>query len=202
MPATKPPPGFKNAKLDIETVPAGSRFGRIYMNAYPDPLGFGKGPSRFSDPRRRIAENRFGVLYLGETLKVCFLEALLRDRRDGHIGDLPIEEREIHARRFAEIEAIDELRLVDLRDDHAVRMGVPSDVAKSSRHGLARTWSLAFFEHRSVPDGVIYPSRLNGHANLAVYDRAIPKLTLHRVVSLIGAPGLAAVLRELRVSLA
>lgn len=202
MPATKPPPGFKNAKLDIETVPAGSRFGRIYMNAYPDPLGFGKGPSRFSDPRRRIAENRFGVLYLGETLKVCFLEALLRDRRDGHIGDLPIEEREIHARRFAEIEAIDELRLVDLRDDHAVRMGVPSDVAKSSRHGLARTWSLAFFEHRSVPDGVIYPSRLNGHANLAVYDRAIPKLTLHRVVPLIGAPGLAAVLRELRVSLA
>jgi len=202
MPATKPPPGFKNAKLDIEAVSAGSRFGRIYMNAYPDPLGFGKGPSRFSDPRRRIAENRFGVLYLGETLKVCFLEALLRDRRDGHIGDLPIEEREIHARRFAEIEAIDELRLVDLRDDHAVRMGVPSDVAKSSRHGLARTWSLAFFEHRSVPDGVIYPSSLNGHANLAVYDRAIPKLTLHRVVPLIGAPGLAAVLRELRVSLA
>ncbi len=48
------------------------------MNAYPDPLGFGKSPSRFSDTRRRIAENRFGVLYLGETLKVCFLEALLR----------------------------------------------------------------------------------------------------------------------------
>ncbi|MAS15286.1 MAG: hypothetical protein CMH69_18520 [Nitratireductor sp.] len=202
MPATKPSPGFKNAKLDIETVPAGSRFGRIYVNAHPDPLGFGKSPSRFSDPRRRIPENRFGVLYLGETLKVCFLEALLRDRRDGQIGDLPIEEKEIHARRFAEIETTEDLRLVDLRDDHAVRMGVPSDVAKSSRQGLARIWSLAFYEHGSAPDGVIYPSRLNGHANLAVYDRAITKLTPYRVVPLLGAPGLAAVLRELRVGLA
>lgn len=202
MPATKPPPGFKKAELDIDTVPAGTRFGRIYMDAYPDPLGFGKGPSRFSDPRRRIAENRFGVLYLGETLKVCFLEALLRDRRDGHIGDLPIEEKEISARRFAEIEAMEELRLVDLRDDHAVRMGVPSDVAKSSRHGLARAWSLAFYEHKSAPDGIVYPSRLNGHANLAVYDRAIAKLTPRRVIPLIGAPGLAAVLRDLLVSIA
>lgn len=201
MAATRPPPGFKNAKLDIEIVPAGERFGRIYLNAYPNPLGYGKSASRFSDPRRRIAENRFGVLYLGETLKVCFLEALLRDRRDGHIGDLPMEETELDVRRFAEIETKEELRLVDLRDDHAVRMGVPSDVAKSSRQGLARTWSLAFYEHKAAPDGIIYPSRLNGHVNLAVYDRAIPKLLPHRVVPLIGASGLASVLRELQVGL-
>jgi hypothetical protein len=40
--------------------------------------------------RRRLASNRFGVLYLGDTVKVCFLEAVLRvrDRRDGAIGDL------------------------------------------------------------------------------------------------------------------
>jgi hypothetical protein len=60
---------------------------------FPDPLGFGKNASRFSDPRRRDATKRFGVLYLGETLKVCFLEAVLRDRRDGLIGDLPIDEK-------------------------------------------------------------------------------------------------------------
>ena len=201
MPATAPPAGFENAKLDIETVPAGKRFGRIYLDAYPDPLGFGRSPSRFSDPRRRIDENRFGVLYLGETLKVCFLEALLRDRRDGQIGDLPIGEIEIHTRRFAEIETIEDLRLVDLRDDHAVRMGVPSDVAKASRQSLARAWSLAFYEHKSSPDGIIYPSRLNGHVNLAVYDRAVSKLAPRRVVPLIGAPGLASVLRELLVAL-
>jgi hypothetical protein len=93
-------------------------------------------PSRFSDPRRRDAAKRFGVLYLGETLKVCFLEAALRDRRHGLIGDLAIEQREIYARRYT----IAELSLVDLRDDHAIRMGVPTDVAKSSRQSLARSW--------------------------------------------------------------
>ncbi|NKK03296.1 RES domain-containing protein [Rhizobium leguminosarum bv. viciae] len=127
MAGIKPPSGFEQP-LDIETVPAGRRFGRIYGSAFPDPLGFGKTPSRFSDPRRRDAANRFGVLYLGETLKVCFLEAVLRDRRDGLSGDLPIEEKEIYSRRYAEIETITELSLVDLRDDHAIRMGVPTDV--------------------------------------------------------------------------
>jgi hypothetical protein len=58
---------------------------------------------------------------------------VLRDPRDGLIGNLPIEERELYTRRYAEIEIIADLRLVDLRDDHAVRMGVPTDVAKSSR---------------------------------------------------------------------
>ncbi|MFQ6185275.1 RES family NAD+ phosphorylase [Sinorhizobium meliloti] len=171
MTAIKPPPGFENSLLDIETIPAGRRFGRIYASAFPDPLGYGKTPSRFSDPRRRDPGRRFGVVYLGDTLKVCFLEA--GDRRDGLVGDLPIEEKEIYARRFAEIETIAGLRLVDLREDHAIRMGVPTDVAKPSRQTLARAWSLAFHEHRSVPDGIIYPSRLNGHTNLAIFDRAI-----------------------------
>lgn len=201
MTGIRPPAGFENSTLDIETVPAGRRFGRIYLSAYPDPLGYGKAPSRFSDPRRRAPGRRFGVLYLGETLKVCFLEAVLRDRRDGLIGDLPIEEKEIYARRYAEIETTEALQLVDLRDDHAVRMGVPTDVAKSSRQSLARVWSLAFHEHGSVPDGFIYPSRLNGHTNLAIFDRSISKLAAARVVPLIGAPGLASVINDLRVSL-
>jgi hypothetical protein len=92
------------------------------------------------------------------------------------------EANEIRARRFAEIETTEELRLVDLRDDHAVRMGVPTDVAKSSRQSLARAWSLAFHEHKSLPDGIIYPSRLNGHTNIAVSGRAVSKLDPVRIV--------------------
>jgi hypothetical protein len=201
MAGVNPPAGFERQRLDIETVPSGRRFGRIYASAFPDPLGFGKTPSRFSDPRRRDATKRFGVLYLGETLKVCFLEAVLRDRRDGLIGDLPIDEKEIYARRYAEVETIAELSLVDLREDHAIRMGVPTDVAKSSRQRLARSWVLAFHEHQSLPDGITYPSRLNGHTNVAVFERAVSKLAPARVMPLIGAPGLAAVINDLRVSL-
>lgn len=201
MAVIKPPAGFERQPLDVEIIASGRRFGRIYAGDFPDPLGFGKTPSRFSDPRRRDAAKRFGVLYLGETLKVCFLEAVLRDRRDGLSGDLPIEEREIYARRYAEVQTVSDLSLVDLRDDHAIRMGVPTDVAKSTRQSLARSWALAFHEHQSLPDGIIYPSRLNGHTNIAVFARAVSKLAPVRVMPLISAPGLAAVITDLRVSL-
>ncbi|WP_342634106.1 RES family NAD+ phosphorylase [Mesorhizobium tamadayense] len=181
---------------------AGRTFGRIYWSTYPDPLGYGKSASRFSDPRRRVDANRFGVLYLGDSLKVCFLEAVLRDRREGMVDDLPIDEVELTQRRFAEITTTADLRVVDLRGDNVVRMGVPTDVVRAQRQNLARRWSLAFHEHSSRPDGIIYPSRLNGATNLAIYDRSIAKLQPKRVVALLGAPGLAQVLEDFRVGLA
>ncbi len=80
-------------------------------------------------------------------------------------------------------------------------MGVPTDVARATHQHLARQWSLAFHEHPITPDGVIYPSRLNGVTNLAVYGRAVPKLRPAKVVPLLGATGLASVLTDLRVGL-
>lgn len=196
-----PPPGFAAAKLHLYTVPAGVRFGRIYLGKYPDPLGFGKTPSRFSDPRRRKPAKRFGVLYLGDSVKVCFLEAVLRDQRDGLIGNLPIAESELHDRQYAQIEVVAPLKMVDLRDDGPVKMGVPTDVAKASDQKLGRAWSVAFHDHTEAPNGIIYPSRLNGHTNLAVFDRAVAKLQAIGTMKLIGAPGLAAVLNDLKVAI-
>lgn len=71
------------------------------------------------------------MLYLGETLKVCFLEAVLRERHDGESSDLPFAEAEFMARIYASIEVIMPLRLVDLRDDCAIRMVIPTDVARA-----------------------------------------------------------------------
>lgn len=199
MPGVPPPADFGRAKLEIETRSPGRSFGRIYWSTYPDPLGYGKSPSRFSDPRRRVDANRFGVLYLGDSLKVCFLETVLRDRREGILDDLPIEEVELTLRRYPEIATTD-LRLVDLRGDNAVRMGVPTDVVRAQRQNLARRWSLAFHEHPSEPDGIIYPSRLN-EATIAIYDRAVLKLQSKRVTTLLGARGLVQVLEDFRVGL-
>jgi hypothetical protein len=197
----RPPAEFAGARLEIHTVAAGERFGRIYMAKYPNPLGYGKSKSRFSDPRRRVEASRFGVLYLGQTLKVCFLEAVLRDQRDGVVGDLPMEEQELESRRYAEIEVTTSLRLVDLREDRAVVMGVSSDVYRATRHTLGQAWSVAFHEHPSSPDGIIYPSRLNGHINLAVYSRAVGKLKPVRVRRLHEVAELAPVLNDLRIDL-
>jgi RES domain len=198
----RPSAAFACTALDLTTVAPGTRFGRIYHWRYPDPLGIGKTPSRFSDPRRRIPANRFGVLYLGSSLKVCFVEAVLRDQRNGAVTDYPIEERELHERLYADVEVAEPLSLVDLRGDGPLRMGVPSDVARGARQRLARLWSVAFHTHPSGPDGILYLSRLNGETNLAVYDRAISKLRTANTNPLIAAAGLAGVLNDLKVALA
>ncbi|TIX74108.1 MAG: RES domain-containing protein [Mesorhizobium sp.] len=81
-------------------------------------------------------------------------------------------------------------------------MGVPTDVVRAQRQNLARRWSVAFHEHSSRPDGIIYPSRLNGATNLAIYDHSIAKLQPKRILALLGAPGLAQVLEDFRIGLA
>jgi RES domain-containing protein len=201
MAGARPTSTFSKVKLETATIEPVRRFGRLYFGRYPDPVGFGKTPSRFSAPRRRLPSNRFAVIYLGESLKACFLEALLRDLRNGVVGDFPLAERELHIRQYAEIVVARALKLVDLRSDAAIRMGVPSDVAGASRQSLPHWRSVAFHEHPEQPDGIIHRSRLNAEANLAIYDRAISKLRVHRVTALINAKGLADVLEELKVAL-
>lgn len=183
------------------TVPVGAKFGRIHRKTFPDPLGFGKNPSRFSDPRHRAAANRFGVLYLGSSLKLCFLETMLRDDRDGIVGQIAIAESELDDRRYSEIRVCQELHLLDLTGDGPVRMGIPSDVARGRRQALARKWSVAFYEHPEQPDGIVYPSRLNGETNLAIYGRAVGKLELLGEQDLKRAAGLHAVLDDFLVAL-
>jgi hypothetical protein len=202
MAGVRPNAAFAGAILDIATVRAGAGFGRIYHGRFPDPLGFGKSPSRFSDPRRRVPESRFGVLYLGASLKVCFVETVLRDRRNGAVADFPIEESELRNWRYAEIAVRERLSLVDLRGDAPIRMGIPSDVVGASTQRLARVWSLAFHEHPAAPDGIVYPSRLNEETNLAIYGRAVPKLEVVSTSRLTDVPDLPIVLDTLNVALA
>ncbi|MEO5325217.1 RES family NAD+ phosphorylase [Mesorhizobium sp. CC13] len=199
MPGLDPPSGFATVALDSATVDAGAQFGRIFFTRFKDPLGFSKSPSRFSDPRRRATANRFGVLYLGSSLKVCFVEAVLRDQGDGRVGDLLLDERDLTVRSYALVEVTAALSLVDLRGDGPLRMGIPSDVARGSKQSLARRWSVAIHDHPAQPDGIIYPSRLNGETNLAIYGRAVPKLRAVTHGPLLKEPGLAAVLRDLKV---
>jgi hypothetical protein len=198
-----PTPAFARATLQVAAVGPGQTVGRLYLSTHSDSLGYSKTPSRFSDPRRRALLNRFGVLYLGSTLKVCFLEAILRDQRNGVIisGYYVIGESELRSRRYALIEPTSRLSLVDLRGDGCVRIGIPSDVPRSANQALARRWSLAFYRHPSQPDGIIYPSRLNEDTNLAIYDRATAKLREVGNTHLIGAPGFAEVLDDLRVAI-
>lgn len=131
----RPPPDFDQTTLDLETTRLDGVL-RLYGAAYPNPLGYGKARSRFADPRPLPEADRFGVVYLGQTLKGCFVEAVLRDRANATIGDFVLAENELRAFRVARISTRRALRLVDLRGDGAVRMRVPSDAVRGSDHAL------------------------------------------------------------------
>lgn len=196
-----PPPEFAKVALDLAPVGPDLSLQRIFLARHPNPLGFGKTPSRFSDPRELTEADRFGVLYLGSTLKVCFLEAILRDQRNGRVGDFPLEETELRAKSVAEIVATRTLNLVELRGDGPVRMGIPSDVARGSDQTLARAWALALYEHPAAVDGIVYQSRLNGEDNVAIFDRALPSLRAVKVEPLMATRDLASVLNDLKVAI-
>lgn len=80
-------------------------------------------------------------------------------------------------------------------------MGVLSDVSGAIAQTLARAWSVAFHDHPQCLDGIIYPSRLNEEVNLAIYDRAISKLSPVQISLLREAPGFAGILDNLNVAL-
>lgn len=78
------------------------------------------------------------MLYLGSTLKVCFVEAVLRDQGDSRTGNLLLDEQDLTVRSFADVEVAAPLILLDLRGDGPLRMGILSDVARGSKQSLGR----------------------------------------------------------------
>jgi hypothetical protein len=199
----RPPKGFHSRPLDLTEIAVGSSWFRLYQSRFPDPLGFGYRPSRFSDPRTHLPEKeRFAAVYLGSSVKVCFLEAILRDQGNGRLGDWPVEYAELESWTCATVNVAQPLRLVDLRGDGAIRMGIPSDVAHGTDHETSQAWSAAIWIHDLQPDGVIYSSRLNADTNIAVYDRALGKVAAGTTGRLIDCrKELAVLLRDLAVAI-
>jgi len=113
-----PGPAFTARALDLKVIPAGGVWRRIYETRFPNPLGWGPGLNRFSDP----TGHAYGVVYLGESAKVAFVETLLRDAGDGRGDDLVLALAEIEARSLASLEATADLQLVDLTGDGRLRM--------------------------------------------------------------------------------
>ena len=172
MTGVLPDAAFASRPLALTTVPAGSVWRRLYETRFADPLGYGLGLNRFSDPTGRA----FGLVYMGASARVAFVETILRDRADGRDADCIVEEAEILNRSMATLTFASGLRLIDLTGVGGVRLGVPSDVVGARDQTLAQQWSAAFYAHPDQPDGILYPSRLIEDRCIALYDRAVPKL--------------------------
>ena len=197
--AVGPRPNFARRKLVLANVPAGSTWRRLYESRHPDPLGYGPGLSRFSDPTGQA----FGLVYLGSSAKVAFVETILRDSADGRGDDCVIDLAEIEKRSIATIQPIIDLRLINLTGDGLLKLGVPSDVVGARDQALAQQWSVALHDHPDQPDGILYPSRLNEERCIALYDRAISRLRVMASSRLMDCEiELAAILDDLQIALA
>jgi hypothetical protein len=189
---------FAGRALTLTRLRAGSRWRRIHARRHADALGHGTGLSRFSDPTGAA----FGVVYLGCSAKVAFVETVLRDRADGRTDQFVIEMAELAQRSLATVVLARGLRVIDLTGDGRLTLGVPSDVSGARDQTLSRAWSLAFHSHPSQPDGVLYASRLNGERCLAVYARAVPRLRVVASVPLLEAGAeLDVILDDLEIAL-
>jgi hypothetical protein len=176
------------------------RYNYIFLDRFPDPLGFGFASSRFSDPRGKMPK-RFGVYYVGQTFEVAFLETIVRDLRNGNPGPLVFSAHDLDAYVHVHITVQIRLDLVDLRGGNAVALGVPTDAVGASPNRLGQRASLAVYQRADRLDGILYPSRLNGDENLAIYDRAMPKISAGPRRKLGRCPELAPIVTAYRVAL-
>lgn len=193
-----PGAAFARRKLVIATVAAGTTWQRLYETRFLDPLGYGPGLSRFSDPTGQA----FGVIYLGASLRVSFVETVLRDRSDGRGAECLIDQSELDRRSVATIRPKVGLKLVDLTGNGGLRMGVPSDVIGARDQTLSRQWSVAFHDHPDKPDGILYPSRLNEERCIAIYERAAGTLKITTSQRLMDCDvALAALIEELELGI-
>ena len=171
-------------------------FHRIVRNEYrDDPRGAQPAATRFGDPAQR-----YSVLYAAETLACALWEAVFRDRfASGAQRRLPrsdIDERVVAVLRSAE-----PLMLVDLRRDGAVRIGASPSAVRDPRYAEGQGLSQATYNVAPEIDGFLYPSWHTEENCIAVFDRAIPKLTVSDVIPLAEHSGLLPALDDYRVAL-
>ncbi|WP_254065867.1 RES domain-containing protein [Acidisoma sp. L85] len=119
----------------------------------------------------------FGVYYVGQTFEVAFLETIVRDLKNGVPGPLFLSARDLGDYVHVHITVSERLDLLDLRAGNPIVLGVSTDAVRARSHELGQQTSLAAFERKERLDGICYPSRLNGDENLALYDRALSKVT-------------------------
>ncbi|HLN25470.1 MAG TPA: RES family NAD+ phosphorylase [Patescibacteria group bacterium] len=178
----------------------GSVWHHIFLDVHPDPLGFGYTPSRFSDPRKS-PKTRFGVYYAGGTFEAAFLETLVRDTKNLNPGLLLLSATDLDVYVHVTITVQTLLDLADLRAGNPVVMGIPTDAVRAQSHRFGQRISRALHDHPVRPDGLCYPSRLNGDDNFAVYDRAVPKLSAGPRRKLSACPELAPILNRYRIAI-
>ena len=74
------------------------------------------------------------------------------------------------------------LRLLNLTGAGTMAFGIPTDIVRSRSQTKSRQLSRAIHRNPSGIDGILYASRLTTGQCLAIYDRALAKLTIDQEI--------------------
>ena len=167
---------------------------RLYNDVHPDPLGTGKGLTRFCHP-----DFDFTVLYMTPRLQTAFVEVLVRGCHDGR-DEAVITEDELEAVRIASISSRAPLQLVDLTGSAMVAQRLHSGIVGNTDQRAGRAFARDLYTERPDIDGILYPSRLvHDEICVAVYDRAVAKLSAVKGKTLNEDARMPAILQNLNI---
>ena len=163
-PLPLPPKAATAIHAKLQRFDTANTFYRIHAREF-NPVFFGQKNAafRFDDPLRR-----YGVMYCGVVFLAAVVETLLHDTE----GRRPEFSRAaINARAVSLLSNSRPLRLVDLRGEGALSLGLDARIWSSS-YDVSQAWSRWLFEHKAGFDGILYPSRhSHRYECVALFDR-------------------------------
>jgi len=156
------------------------------------PLSVQPSPSRFCD-----GASGYAVLYGALSFETCSAEALIRDRFVRRARrEIPLAAVLMRAHARIATQPDEELLLVDLRDTGCLDIGAPTDAARARHFAAGQSLARSIYAEHPDVNGFIYPSRLTGEDCIAVFDRAIPRLTVIDACALADHPELPVLLEK------
>ena len=168
---------IRGAKLQPGEIEA-EKLLRISAIRHTNGLGFNKNAeSRFSDPRAASGKAVYGVIYLSTDFATCVAETIVRDRKDGVPGLMPMSRKQ----------AVDDWQVVRDRRRTPAAPREPEQcwpvlARRADRYcprfgsRMSQKLSRAIYQNASGFDGILYKSRFLMGECVAIFDRAIPKL--------------------------
>jgi hypothetical protein len=164
-PGPHPDPPHDLDSYPLPTLPVRPPWFRFHSKNR-DPIHFGRtGRNRFDDAR-----GSFGVLYLGADPECSFIETYGQRLRRSLTDD------ELGQRTLSIISASRSIILVDLTGAGLAHIGADARLV-TGEHRISQLWSRSFFDHPSLPDGILYPARHDpSRRAIALFER--PDLVL------------------------
>jgi hypothetical protein len=157
-------------RIPVAMLAAGSALWRVHRQVH-DPLWFGPAPGSAPLGRFDAPEGQHGTCYLGESLAVAVLEAMVRGSRK------LLDRTELEARAASRFVTTEPMRFLQFEGAGLARIGVGAEQAHAAAYDDCQRMTADLFAQHPEVDGVQYRSRWdNSLLCWAIFDRAVARL--------------------------